>query len=168
MNTKDEIKHVEAEVMEKTSATAIVMEPQQQLPIMEVNIGGAAIQKHDEKELISDNEMIGLYQEILGFIRDDRKEIDEALSNFVEMVINGGDASTSSKEALVNLMKIKSETTNNMSRVMDLLMRAKLKERDTFPKYLAAHQHNEIKIGGGNKRKLIEKLAKQAEKKKGE
>jgi hypothetical protein len=163
MNTKDEIKTVQAEVMEKTS---IISDINNSLPTFEVNVGNSQSQK-PEKELFEDNIVTDLCQEILNFVRDDRKEIDEALSNFANMVMNEGDASTSSKEALVNLIKIKSETTNNMSRVLDLIMRAKLKERDTFPKYLAATQHNEIKIGGaGNKRKLIEQLAKQAQKKK--
>lgn len=163
MNTKDEIKHVEAEVMEKTS---IISDVNNSLPTFEVNVGNSQLQK-TEKDLVSDDEVIGLYKEILNYAREERKETDDVLSNFINMVMNEGDASTSSKEALVNLIKIKSEITNNMSRVLDLIMRAKLKERDTFPKYLAATQHNEIKIGGsGNKRKLIEQLAKQAQKKK--
>lgn len=164
MNTKDEIKPVQAEVMEKTS---IITDVNNSLPTFEVNVGNNQLQKPNEKDLVSDDEVIGLYKEILNYVRDDRKEVDDVLGNFINMVMNEGDASTSSKEAVVNLMKIKTETSNNMSRILDLIMRAKLKERDTFPKYLAATQHNEIKIGGsGNKRKLIEQLAKQAQKKK--
>src|SRR5689334_295816 len=102
-------------------------------PIMEVNV---TVPPKLEKEIVSDDQMVNLYEEILGLIRDDRKEIDEVLKNFIEMVINEGDASNSSKEAVVNLMKIKSDTTNNMSRVMDLLVRIKLKDK-SIPEVVA-------------------------------
>jgi hypothetical protein len=147
-----EIKPVNAEVVDN-------------IPKMEMNITTTTTEP--QKEIVSDNQIVTLYEEILGLIRDDRKEVDNILGNFVNMVINEGDASSSSKEALVNLMKIKTDTTNNMSKVMDLLVRMKLKEKDTFPRYLAASQHNEIKISGTSKRKLLESIAKKTKDEKG-
>ncbi len=152
-----ESKQVEATVVEKNPDNT-------SLPSMEVNVGGPVTPK-ESKEIVTDDQMIGLYNEILGLIREDRQEINEVLSSFINMVINEGDASTSSKEALVNLMKIKSETANSMSRVMDLLVRVKMRDK-SIPGYIAQHQHNEIKIQGPPKRKLLEALAKRAENKK--
>jgi hypothetical protein len=48
-----------------------------------------------------------------------------------------------------------------MTKVMDLLMRYVLKDRDTFPKYLAAKQENNIVIKDkSTKRNFLEKLEK--------
>lgn len=132
------------------------------LPSMNVNLVPAEPQK--EGELAKAEQIISYYNEILDDIRDDRKEIDEVFRSFLEMVMNEGDATTSSKEALVNLLKLKSEAADKKTRVVDLLMRAFLKEKDTFPKYLAAHQHNEIKIeDSSRKRQLIKSLQKEVD-----
>jgi hypothetical protein len=125
----------------------------------------------EEKEnIISDDALLGIYQEVLNGIREDRQEIDKLLANFVEMVINEGDSTSASKEALVNLVKIKTDTSDKMAKIADLMTRVKLKERDTFPKYLAAHQNNTINIGENatNKRELIKQIerAKKAKEKK--
>jgi len=134
--------------------------PQQQLPMMEVNVGGA-LQKN-EKEIVSDDQMIGIYNEILNMCRDDRQEVDDVLTKFINMVINDGDASTSSKEALVNLMKIKTDIANNMSRVFDLLARIKMRDR-SIPD-VVAKQVNKFNLAP--KRNLLDKLTKEAAKKK--
>lgn len=129
--------------------------------MMEVNVG--SLQKKDEKEIVTDDTMISLYGEILDMCRDDRKEIDDLLGNFVNMVINEGDASTSSKEALVNLMKMRSDIANNMTRVFDLLARIKMRDK-SIPE-VVAKQVNKFSIGGNaNKRKMLETLAKEAKK----
>jgi hypothetical protein len=138
------------------------------LPTMNV---GMVPQKPEEggemSRLISDDALLGVYAEIMGDLRNDRKELEEYISTFANMVLNDGDATTSSKEALVNLVKIKSDIPDKMSRVADLMTRIKLKERDTFPRYLAAHQNNTINIGeGGSKRALLEAI-EQAKNKKG-
>jgi hypothetical protein len=117
-----------------------------------------------QNELVKPEQLTGLYTEILEDIRDDRKEIDEVLKNFLDMILNEGDSTTSSKEAAVNLLKIKTETSDKKAKIMDLLMRAFLKERDTFPRYLAAHQHNEIKIeDNSKKRQLLKSIQKEVE-----
>ena len=83
------------------------------------------------------------------------------IDTMAEMVINDGDATTSSKEALVNLIKIKVDMTDKMSKVADMMTRVKLKEKDTFPKYLATNQNNTININeSGSRRNLIEAINK--------
>jgi tRNA G10 N-methylase Trm11 len=120
---------------------------------------------HEEKEsIIKDDSLLGLYGEILENCREDRSKADEILSNFLDMIINDGDASSASKEAIVNLLKIKSDTSDKMSKVADLMTRVKLKEKDTFPRYLAAQQNNKVVIEG-SKRDLLKSISKITNKK---
>lgn len=96
-----------------------------------------SIQPEGMDQLIEDQQLLGIYAEILDDLRSDRKEIDEVLSRFVDMVLNEGDATTSSKEAIVNLIKTKTDMSDKKAKVADLMTRVKLKEKDTMPKWLA-------------------------------
>ena len=126
--------------------------------IPSINVG--EIQKKEEEEpLITDDVLLTMYAEIANNIRGDRGEIDNILNNFVDMVFNEGDSTTSSKEAVVNLIKLRSEQSDKMTKVADLMTRIKLKERDTFPRYLAASQTNTINIDNG-RRALLEAITK--------
>ncbi len=129
------------------------------LPPMNVNLPA---EKEDKEEcIVTDEALLTIYSEIIDNLRDDRKEIDTYLENFADMVINGGDSTTSSKEAMVNLIKIKSETADKMSKVADLMTRIKLRDRDTMPRYLAAKQENNVYLkGSGVKRSMIQALEK--------
>jgi hypothetical protein len=102
---------------------------------------------------------MGLYDEILDDCRNDAKGVDEILANFINMVMNDGDASSASKEAIVNLWKIKSDISDKKAKVADLKTRIKLKEKDTYPRYLAAQQNNKITIEG-SKREMIKTINK--------
>jgi hypothetical protein len=126
------------------------------VPKINLNIDG---NKEPDDCVVSDNDLLDIYKEILENIRDDRKQVTEFIDNFADMVINEGDATSSSKEGLVNLIKIKSDMSDKMSKVADLMTRVKIKDRDTFPKYLAASQNNTININS-NKRQLIEAINK--------
>lgn len=113
-------------------------------------------------ELVSDDMMLGIYGEILSNIRKDREEVDDILTNFVDMVINEGDASNSSKEALVSLVKIKTDSSDKMSKIADLMTRIKLREKNTMPDWQKAKQ-NTINIyegSGQTKRSLLEEIEK--------
>lgn len=144
--------------------------PQQEIINKDKSIvtNNTAITKQENEEgLISDDTLLGVYNEILDTVRSDRKEIDECLKQFVDLVINNGDSSSSSKEALVNLIKLKAEQSDKMTKLADLITRVKLKEKDTFPKYLAASQNNTININtGAKKRDILNalKLAKEEKK----
>jgi hypothetical protein len=74
------------------------------IPQMNVSLPVEAQEK--EQCLVGDEELLGIYGEIIKNLRDDRTQIDECFVEFKEMVINGGDASTSSKEALVTLRRM--------------------------------------------------------------
>jgi len=132
-----------------------------------MNVGVPQKQAEDDEEkpsIVSDEQLLGVYGEILGNIRDDRKEVDQILSTFTDMVLNEGDATTSSKEAMVNLLKMKTDLADKMSKVADLMTRVKLKERDTYPRYLSASQNNTINIGDNQKRALLQALNKKTKK----
>ena len=127
------------------------------LPTM--NVGKNMIETEEKECIVSDEQVIDLYDEILENCRKDRESADVVLANFIDMVMNEGDASSASKEAIVNLLKIKSDTSDKMSKIADLMTRIKLKERDTFPRYLAAQQNNKIIIEG-SKREMIKTINK--------
>lgn len=134
---------------------------EQLVPTMNVS----EIIEKPEEAIVQDEDLLGLYNEILENCRKDRANVDDVLVNFIEMVMNEGDASSASKEAIVNLLKIKSETADKMAKVADLMTRVKLKERDTFPRYLAAQQNNKVVIEG-SKREMLKSINKLAQKKK--
>lgn len=137
--------------------------------IPQMNVGmpvSEIIVDDDRKNIISDGELLGIYSEIMDCIREDRKQVSDFIDTMAEMVINDGDATSSSKESLVNLVKIKSDMADKMGKVADLMTRIKLKEKDTFPKYLAANQNNTINISeGASRRSLIEAINKAKKKK---
>lgn len=135
------------------------------IPSMNVNVP-AKTDDADGKIAVNDEALLGMYENILEKIDSDTKEISEVLNQFLEMVINGGDSTTSSKEALVKLIEMKSNQADKMTKVAELKTRIHLKERDTFPRYLAAQQHNTINIGeNANRRHLLEALTKAQKKK---
>jgi hypothetical protein len=119
-----------------------------------------------EKEcIVKDEDVLDLYDEILQNCRKDRESVSEVLTNFLDMVMNDGDASSASKEAIVNLLKINSDVNDKMAKIADLRTRIKLKEKDTFPRYLAAQQNNKVVIEG-SKREMIKNINKLAQRKK--
>lgn len=130
------------------------------IPQLNVNVPVSQNQE-EEKALIPDDVWMGWCSEILNICRQDRQEIDEIKNNFVEMVMNEGDSSSASKEAVTKCLEIKTNIADKMTKVLDLATRVKLKDRDTFPRYLAAHQNNTITIGdGAAKRELIKQIQK--------
>lgn len=133
------------------------------IPSMTVS---SEIMDEPEKEcIVKDEEVLDLYDEILQNCRKDRESVNDVLTNFLDMVMNDGDASSSSKEAIVNLLKINTDVNDKMAKIADLRTRIKLKEKDTYPRYLAAQQNNKVVIEG-SKREMIKTINKLAQRKK--
>lgn len=122
----------------------------------------------EDKCIVEDQKLLDLYDELLEQGREDRKQAQELVVNFEDMVVNDGDATSSSKEALVALLKLKSDVTDKMAKIADLMTRHKLKERNTFPTYLANHTHSNVTIETNNtKRDILKKLEANKKKQKG-
>lgn len=148
----------------------LLNEAEKLMPKMELNLNQQnsimePLQQEPEKPcIIEDEYLLDLYGEILQNIRDDRKEASEMIDKVADMVLNDGDATSASKEALVNLIKAKNDLSDKMAKIADLATRIKLKDKDTFPKYLAANQTNNITIDKSNvkreKRSLIQTINK--------
>lgn len=132
------------------------------IPSLNVNSNVPAQSK--EENIISDEAVLGIYAEILDQVKSDRAEIDDYIAKFANLVINDGDATTASKEALVNLIKLKVDSADKMSKVAELMTRVKLK--DPFPKYLAAHQNNTINISDNRAKQALIRAINKAQKKK--
>lgn len=140
------------------------MDVEMLLPTM--NVSSVDMTPNEKECIVKDDTLLNLYDELLDMGRKDRASIDEIMTNFLDMVLNDGDASSASKEAIVNLIKTKSDITDKMAKVADLMTRIKLRERDTMPKYLAAQQNNKVVIEG-SKRDFLKSLNKAVNKKKG-
>lgn len=132
----------------------IIQQSEDLVPQMNVNV--PANVENTKEDIIESEKLLSMYEEVVQNIRDDRKQIADYIETFAEMVINGGDGTSSSKEALVNLIKAKSDMADKMAKIADLMTRVKLKERDTFPRYLAAKQENVFNVESSSldKRKI--------------
>jgi hypothetical protein len=139
-------------------------ELEQLIPQMNVNVPTQTQQEEKEK-LVTDEYWLGLASEVLNNLRQERQEIDEVKNNFADMVFNDGDSTSASKEALTKCLELKSGISEKMTRVLDLATRVHLKEKDTFPRYLAAHQNNTINVGDNSKRELLKTIHKFQKKK---
>ena len=121
-----------------------------QVPPMNLMVGNP----NSTESPINDNDLLNIYSEIMGDLRNDRKEIDCLLNNFVEMVMNEGDSSSASKEAVVNLIKVKSDIADKMTKIADLMTTLRLKDKSVSK--LTANQTNHIHIT--DKRNLLETI----------
>lgn len=128
---------------------------------------------NQELSIISDEALLGVYGEIMDNLRDDRNQVSGLVDTFSNMVLNDGDSSTASKEALVNLLKTKIETSDRMAKIADLMTRVKLKQPDTFQPWMGKGKEkggNTINIydsSGINRKSLMERIQKE-KKNKGE
>lgn len=127
------------------------------------------ISQKNEQELsiISDESLLGVYGEIMDNLRDDRTQVASLVDTFSNMVLNDGDSSSASKEALVNLVKTKIEASDKMARIADLMTRIKLKQPDTFQPWMSKGKEkvgNTINIydaSGVNRKSLMERIQKE-------
>lgn len=164
IDTDDE---VETEVMEPVEADFIEAEFDEapnvgeMIPTMNVNAMPMAEQSPC---IVADEKLLNLYDEIVENCRADREKVNQIQETFEEMVVNEGDATSASKEALVNLIKIKTDINDKLSKVADLMTRVHLKEKNTFPAYMAVHQHNNVTHEVSNKREILKSLQQQKRK----
>ena len=156
-------------VAEEIEPTIMVDEQVESLlPAMNVSVPEA--EKPNESALISDERYLSVLDEIVTNIRDDRRQLDEYIDTFANMVLNEGDATTSSKEAFINLVKTKVDMQDKMLKAADLMTRLKLKNTYAYSgPHLNAMQQNNINIGSDNTtfdRKEFIKAINQAKKRK--
>jgi hypothetical protein len=140
------------------------------LPKPQMNLAIPTEKVNDASALISDDQYLGVLDEILCNIREDRKQVSEYIDNMANMVINDGDATTSTKEALVNLIKVKTDLQDKMLKAADLMTRLKLKNTYAYSgAHLNAMQQNNYNIGTDGKefnRKELIRAINSAKKKK--
>lgn len=163
-NSKVETETVKAEIVEDFDEGLDDfddMEIENLIPSMTIN---TEITEPEKECIVKDDQLLSLYDEILNNCRKDRESVNEVLLNFIDMVMNEGDATPASKEAIVNLMKVNTDINDKMSKIADLETRIKLKEKDTYPRYLAAQQNNKVVIEG-SKREMIKTINKLAQRK---
>lgn len=133
-----------------------------ELPVPSMPNGLANPQKSDEKPVVTNDDMVDMYKKIFAYVEDDRKEAGDVFQTLFDMVINDGDASHSTKEVMSQMLKLKADSTDKMTKIMDLLMRYILKDKDTFPRYMnsSVQQENNIIFKGSSKRAFLDKMEK--------
>jgi hypothetical protein len=66
---------------------------------------------------------VGIRDEILGNYRNDRTDVDRAISKFRETVEGGGEVTTAVVEGYVNALKVKADINSNAIRMLDAVAR---------------------------------------------
>lgn len=127
------------------------------LPQVAMNINLPA--QEPKSEIVQAEQIVSMCRDIMTNIVEEGDEIKEAYVNFADMVFNSGDATAASKEALVNLLKLRSDLVDKKTRIMEMLVKA---YKDVGPKSVTAHQHNDFIIS--DKRKLLQELDKKNDK----
>jgi len=127
------------------------------VPPMNINVASA---KSEASSTVTDEDLQNIFLEILGDLRNDRREVDGLLSNFTEMVMNEGDSSSASKEAVVNLVKVKTDIADKKTKVADLMLALRMKEKSISK--IQANQTNHIHIT--DKRAILDAINKTTKK----
>jgi len=112
--------------------------------------------------LVPDEKIVKYYDEAMSCIKEDRNEAHDKYMQVCEMVFNEGDPSSSTKEAMVNLLKIKSDSVNQMIKILDLYTRLHMKERHS-PSQIYAFQQNNKYEGGSTPNPRIKRLIELAQ-----
>ncbi len=168
MNPEDQKAEVEIVENDDDSPTQAEVVSDQQVPLIpQMNVNLQPVNPEDVKKCpVSDEKLLGMYEEIHSDIDKDRLQIDELLTNFVNMVINEGDSTTASKEALVKLMELKIGTADKKTKIADLMTRLKLKDTYAYSgPHMNAIQQNNVTIE--SRRDMIKDFQSIAKKKKG-
>jgi hypothetical protein len=139
--------------------------------VPQMNVSIPSETPKDVQHLITDEQYLDILSDIVSTIKEDRKQVSDYIDNFADMVMNDGDATTSSKEALINLVKIKTDLQDKMLKAADLMTRLKIKNTYAYSgPHLNALQQNNFNIGSDANfdRKELIKAINQAKKKKKE
>lgn len=116
------------------------------------------------EECVTDEELMNLYREILDDFRKDRKDASYIADQFKEMVCNGGDASTSSKEALINAMKLQNDASDKKRRLLSDLMMQKLKSANTFQPYMIKKNDSSSRVAKVDKKAILKQVQEEKNK----
>lgn len=163
---KTNIEVSEFDIISNSNLTEEFSTPSE-IPVPNLNI--AIPEEH--KALISDEKYLNLIDEIIFNIKEDREQVSDYITNMADMVINGGDSTTSTKEALINLVKIKTDLQDKMLKAAELMTRLKLKNSYAYSgPHLNALQQNNFNINSENEnasfsRKDLIRVINQAKKK---
>lgn len=91
----------------------------------------SAIQTVEDAEqevpIFDNDEIRQMHFHILENIKNDSENLDTVINYFHEVVVDNGDASNSSKEALVNLIKIKTDLNDQMTKIYSEMLKTKNK-----------------------------------------
>lgn len=118
-----------------------------EVPQMNVSIPETQVAKNDVTQLISDERFLKVLDETIDNIREDRKQVSDYIDTFADLVINEGDSSSSTKEAFVNLLKIKTDLQDKLLKAVGEMTKLKMKNSYAYSgPHLNALQQNNFNI----------------------
>jgi hypothetical protein len=120
-----------------------------EVPQMNVSIPDSTMpaMQNDATHLISDEKFLKVLDETIESIKEDRKQVSDYVDTFADLVINEGDASSATKEAFVNLLKIKTDLQDKMLKAVGEMTKIKLKNSYAYSgPHLNALQQNNFNI----------------------
>lgn len=106
-------------------------------------------------QIVPKEQIVDLFGEILSDLNAEKQDMDEVFTSFHDMVMNQGDASTSSKEALMRSLELRSGIADKKTKLLDLMLKAHLKEGAGGPKTVNVNQHGDFHF---DKRKMLEAM----------
>lgn len=124
----------------------------------------ASLQVHSEDQpLVAKERIKEYYEQAIECIQQDREEASERYLQFADMAVNGGDPSSATKEAMVSLLKVKSDGVNQMVKILDLWTRLAMKDKATSSQIYAYQQNNKYEVAGSGPNSHVRKLIKIAQ-----
>ena len=92
--------------------------------------------------LVPSAEVADYYGEIMSNLREDREQAQTVYEIFAEMVVNEGDPSAASKEAMISALKLRHDANDKSLKLLDLCTRMWLKDKNTSTEIYAYQQNN--------------------------
>lgn len=120
------------------------------------------VAEQESKMLLPAEKVAGYYEEIMGNLRSDREQAQQVYEIFAEMVVNEGDPSAASKEAMINALKLRHDANDKSLKLLDLCTRMWLKDKSTSTEIYAYQQNNKYENNSQpqaiNVRRLIQEV----------
>lgn len=131
------------------------------IPPIDLNLPELVNNQEMLNSLIADKLVMQLATNLLEEVESDKYDIEEIRDRFKDLIFNEGDSSSSSKEAITNLTKLKIDQTDKKIKLLELINKTK----DKYRYKLEANQTNNINIGMTKSEKYKKLLEKSEDKK---
>ena len=123
----------------------------------------AQLAEQESKMLVPSEKVASYYDEIMENLRKDRDQAQGVYEIFAEMVVNEGDPSAASKEAMINALKLRHDANDKSLKLLDLCTRMWLKDKSTSTEIYAYQQNNKYEAANQPKAANVRNLIREIE-----